>query len=195
MPKTKINYSKTIFYRIVCNDVNITDCYVGHTTNFIKRKQLHKSCCNKENNKSYNLKVYQIIRDNGGWVNWSMIMIKEHDCNDINDALRQERLYLEEYKATLNYNIPSRTKQEYESVYKNKRKENNEINKDKIKNQQKEYYINNINKINEYITQNKDKIKNQKKEWYIKNKDKIKNQQKELYIKNKDIIKKSEIVV
>ena len=43
MPRKEINYSKTIFYRLVCNDVNISECYVGHTTNFIKRKQLHKS--------------------------------------------------------------------------------------------------------------------------------------------------------
>ena len=60
MPKTIINYSKTIIYRIVCRDLTIKDCYIGHTTNFIKRKQAHKSNCNNINYKAYNvcLQIY-----------------------------------------------------------------------------------------------------------------------------------------
>ncbi len=38
MPKKIIDFSKTIIYKIVCNDLNITDVYVGRTTNFINRK-------------------------------------------------------------------------------------------------------------------------------------------------------------
>ena len=49
MPKKDIDYSKTIIYKIVCNDLNITDVYVGHTTNFIKRKARHKYDCNNIN--------------------------------------------------------------------------------------------------------------------------------------------------
>ena len=49
MPKKIIDYSKTIIYKIVCNDLNITDLYIGHTTNFIKRKATHKSNCNNIN--------------------------------------------------------------------------------------------------------------------------------------------------
>ena len=35
-------------YKIVCNDLSITDCYVGHTTDFVKRKCNHKIICNNE---------------------------------------------------------------------------------------------------------------------------------------------------
>ena len=49
MPRKEINYSKTIIYKIRCEDENITDIYVGSTTNFIKRKNIHKSVCNNEN--------------------------------------------------------------------------------------------------------------------------------------------------
>jgi hypothetical protein len=85
MTKQFIDYTKTIIYKIVCNDLNITDVYVGHTTNFINRKALHKSNCNNINGKSYNLKIYNTIRNNGGWLNWSMIEIEKfQDCNDIN---------------------------------------------------------------------------------------------------------------
>ena len=66
MPKEVIDYSNTIIYKIVCNDPNITDCYVGSTTNIVKRRQSHKSVCNNENSKLFNFYVYQFIRENGG---------------------------------------------------------------------------------------------------------------------------------
>ena len=51
MPKTKTDYSKTIMYKIVCNDLNVKDCYVGHTINWIKRKSSHKTSCNNPKKK------------------------------------------------------------------------------------------------------------------------------------------------
>jgi len=48
------NYAKMIIYRLVCNDTNITECYVGSTTNMTKRKQQHKGDCNDEKRQSYN---------------------------------------------------------------------------------------------------------------------------------------------
>jgi hypothetical protein len=159
MPLKPIDYSKTIFYRIVCNDLNIKDCYIGHTTNFIKRKQCHKSECNNELSKLYNYKVYKFIRENGGWNNWSMIMIEQISCENFNEACKLERKFLEELNATLNNNIPSRTKKEYK-----------EDNKDKIKEDNKQYRENNKEQKKEYNEKNKYKIKEYKKEWYKKNK-------------------------
>lgn len=166
MPRLPIDYSKTIFYRIVCNDLNIKDCYVGHTTNFIKRKQCHKIYCNKEIYKEYNFKVYQFIRENGGWNNWSMIMIEQISCENFNEASKLERKFLEEYKATLNMKIPARTKNEYEEY----KKEYKEDNKEKIKEQNKNYRECIKDKIKEYYEKNKEKIKEQLKEYYKKNK-------------------------
>lgn len=34
MPRTAIDYLKTIIYKIVCNDLNVKDVYVGGTSNF-----------------------------------------------------------------------------------------------------------------------------------------------------------------
>ncbi len=68
MPKNKINYSNTIIYKLCCNDPEITDIYIGNTTNFTKRKNNHKSCCNNSNDKNHNFYVYQFIRNHGGWV-------------------------------------------------------------------------------------------------------------------------------
>ena len=144
MPLKPIDYSKTIFYRIVCNDLNIKECYIGQTTNFIKRKQCHKKSCNNEKSKLYNLKIYQFIRENGGWENWSMVMIEQISCENYNEACKTERKFLEEYNGTLNMQIPSRTKKEYKDDNKYKLKINDkeyyEKNKDKIKEQAKKYY-------------------------------------------------------
>jgi len=43
MPKTEIDYSSTIIYKLVCNDLNITDNYVGHTTNFSNENRVIKN--------------------------------------------------------------------------------------------------------------------------------------------------------
>jgi hypothetical protein len=159
MPRLPIDYSKTIFYRIVCNDLNIKDCYIGHTTNFINRKRYHKNICNNE--LRFNFKVYKFIRENGGWDNWSMIMIEQINCENFNEACKLERKFIEEYNATLNNNIPSRTVKEYYKNYYNE-------NKDEINEKIKIYYEN-----------NKDKVKEQKKKYDEKNKDKKKENARE----------------
>jgi hypothetical protein len=91
MPRKAMNYSKTVIYKLVCNNLEITDIYVGSTTNFKVRKNNHKSDCNNEKQKPYNQKKYITIRENGGWDNWSMIEIEKFPCNDDNEARARER--------------------------------------------------------------------------------------------------------
>ena len=106
MPLTKIDYSKTIIYKIVSNDLNITDIYVGSTTDFTRRKNQHKSSCNNINSKNYNLKLYQFIRSNGGWNSFSMIEIEKCNCSDGNEARAKERQWFEQLNAQLNMVCP-----------------------------------------------------------------------------------------
>ena len=54
MPKQVINYANISIYKIICNDVTVTDCYVGSTSNFTKRKSSHKSMCTNRKNNNYN---------------------------------------------------------------------------------------------------------------------------------------------
>ena len=137
MPKKVMDYSKTIIYKIVCNDLNIIECYVGHTTNFVKRKNRHKHSCNTETNNSHNYKIYKFIRENGGWDNWSMIEIEKYPCNDINEAIAKERYWYEQLDAKLNTDYPAKSKKEwtqenYETI-KVYQKEYRETNKEQIK--------------------------------------------------------------
>ena len=108
MPRKAIDYLKTIMYKFVCNDLHILDTYVGHTTDFTKRKASHKSRCENENDKKHNLKIYKIIRENGGWNNWSMIEIEKYPCAGGNEATTRERHWYEELNAKMNSNVPSR---------------------------------------------------------------------------------------
>jgi len=98
MPKDIIDYSNTIIYKIYCNDSNVTDIYIGHTTNFIKRKYQHKILCNS----SKKLKIYDLIRSNGGWDNWNMIEIAKYNCQDATEARIREQEHYDLLKPTLN---------------------------------------------------------------------------------------------
>ena len=174
MPKDIINYSNTIIYKLVCNDLDIKDCYVGHTTNFTKRKQQHKERCINPNDNKYHLKVYQIMRENGGWGNWSMIEIEKYNCNDNNEARARERHWYDILNSKMNDKIPLRTKEEFKKMksendkrYREKHKEELKIyrekNKEKITIQRKERYENNkeeiLQKTKEYREKHNEEIK------------------------------------
>ena len=120
MPRTSVNYQNTIIYKIVCNDLNVKDLYVGHTTDFKRRKSQHKSICINEKSNRYNLKIYQTIRQNGGWNDWKMIEIEKYPCNDSNEATSRERLWFETLEAKLNMIFPQRSKNEYVETNKDK---------------------------------------------------------------------------
>ena len=155
MTKTPIDYSKTIIYKICCKDPNIKDVYVGSTTNFKSRKNHHKGACIKPNNKEYHTYKYQFIRENGGWENWDMIMIKKYTkCESKLQCLKKERKYVEKLNATLNIQKPTRTNNEWrednKEYIKQQRKQYRENNKELIKQQKKRYQDENNEKIKQY---------------------------------------------
>ena len=102
MPKVEIDYSNTIIYKITCKDPSITDVYVGHTTNFVQRKQCHKQSCNNDKNPANNCKIYKVIRENGGWENWIMEIVNFFNCRDHYEARKKEQEYFTLLNATLN---------------------------------------------------------------------------------------------
>ena len=159
MPRLSTDYSKTIIYKLVCNDYEIQDVYVGSTTDFTKRKSAHKSICNNINHKYYNNKCYKIIRENGGFSNWSMLQIEHYPCNNKREAEARERHWFDQLKSNLNTNKPYTSDTEKKNYYIE--------NKDKILINKKKYY-----------EENKDEILINKKNYYIENKDEILNDQK-----------------
>jgi len=117
MPRLAVNYNNVIFYKIVCLDLDIKECYVGHTTNFTNRKSEHKRTCKNENHKNHNTYLYRYINIYGGWENWEMIMIEQCKCDNHLEALKKERDYMELLKASLNSVKPTtRTTETQEEI-------------------------------------------------------------------------------
>lgn len=174
MPKKVMDYSKCVIYKIVCKDLTVTDCYVGHTTNFTQRKKGHKNACNCETNKNHNLKVYQTIRANGGWEEWSMIEIEKFPCKDFNEATARERYWYEQLNSKLNMLVPNRSQKEYYQTHKTQilkyRKEWHKAHEEYLK----EYRTNHRKENIEIYT-----IKN--KNYKLLNKEKLKMKQRQLF--------------
>ena len=63
--------------------------------------------CNNPNSKNHNLKVYQFIREHGGWANWEMIQIEEYPCKSKQELLTREREIFDLIKPTLNMISPT----------------------------------------------------------------------------------------
>ena len=148
MPKVPMDYSKCSIYKIEhVDDESLV--YVGHTTNFDKRKTQHKYSCKNDNHTRYNLKVYQMIRENGGWEKFLMLEVEKYPCADKRAAERRENEVIKEVRASMNTYNSFRTQDEITEYHKEYNKEFYEANKPKIQEYHKEYYEANKQKIQE----------------------------------------------
>ena len=175
MPKNQIDYSQVCIYKICCKDISITDIYVGHTTNFEQRKNSHKRCCETLNK---NIRLYNFIRENGGWDNWTMIQIETCNCNNKREAEMKERYWIETLNAKLNCNMPITTKEE-----KDKQKQDwYGENKQEILEKAKEHYEENkeqkLEYQKQYVQENKEHFKSYQDEYREKNKTQLYEQKK-----------------
>jgi hypothetical protein len=175
---------------------------VGHTANFTRRKSGHKHACNTDTSKNYNLKIYQTIRENGGWDNWRMIEIKNQLCESKRHAVRLEQELIDQYKAELNSRkaFGADTKIEYRKQYVQDNKEQimeykkqyYNDNKEEILEINKQYYLDNKEKIlecckNKYNA-NKEKQLDYAKQYNQNNKEKIADYRKMYNLKNREKI-------
>ena len=150
MPKQPIDYSKTIIYKIEHIDDDSL-VYVGHTTNWDKRKISHKYYCNNENNLKHNLKVYQMIRENGGWNSFKMLEVEKYPCNDKREAEKRETEVMKVLKSNMNTYKSFITQVEMKERNKKNQKAYCEKNKEIIQGKKNKYYEKNKHHINEKI--------------------------------------------
>ena len=80
----------SIIYKLYCKDKNITDCYIGSTTNYANRKRTHKSSCNNIKSRNYKQKKYIYIRENGGYENWDYEIL---ETINLNDKIKERELF------------------------------------------------------------------------------------------------------
>ena len=143
--------------------------YIGSTKNMTVRKYAHKRSCVNPNSNRYNLKVYQYIRDYGGWSNWFMLTLEEFEYVDKKELVEREQYWIKELKADLNSKDAVMDKDYFKKRYQDN----------------KEYYKN-------YREENKDYHKNYDKKYFEKNKKKILENSKKYHEENREkILKKN----
>jgi hypothetical protein len=178
MPRIPVDYTKTIIYKISRYDEeDPANIYIGHTTDFYNRKSDHKRFCNNPDTNKYNFKIYQYIRNNGGWDNFNMLEIEKYPCADGNEARAREEQIRVELGAKLN------------SIRAFITGDKNEYHKEQVK----IYYENNKEKVagwvRIYSENNKEKVAERRKEYYENNKEKIAERGRIYRESNKDYYK------
>jgi hypothetical protein len=157
------DYSKTVIYKIQHLDKDEM-LYVGHTTNFTKRKHQHKHNC-----KTSKKPLYKMMRENGAWDCFTMIVLKDFPCDCKTEACIEEDKMMREMKTSMN------KKRAYITP-----EERLELNK--------EYRENNKEKMKEYHQANKERLQEQRKEYYQKNKERLQEERKRYYQENKELL-------
>ena len=200
MPRKPIDYQNTIIYKIQSID-NPELLYVGFTTDFVKRKNNHKSECG--NPKKNHKKVYTMINQNGGWDMFNMVELYKFPCENKRQAECEEDKVMRDMKALMNdqrafvtpEDIVEYHKQNYEKHKEQileRAKEYYEQNKEKVLKYQNLYY--NLNKElivergRRYREQNKEQITKNKKIYSYLNREKISERHKHYYEQNKEEI-------
>jgi len=126
----------------------LKEMYIGSTIDLEHRKKTHKNDCNNPNRNQYNFKVYQFIRDNGGWDSFTFEMIEQYDYENDEELKIREQYYLDINKEYLLNCYRSYRSEEYSKEYdKKSSKEYYEKNREQILEQSKEYRTNNREKI------------------------------------------------
>jgi hypothetical protein len=136
MPRKQVDFSKTVVYHFICKDDTIKCSYVGSTTSFIKRKYCHKTRCQNEKDRGFHLKLYQTIRDNGGWDNWNMMPLEEFACESRIQQNIREQYWVNQLNPNLNQSKAHRSEEDLFQYH----KDYYEKNKEQIQAYRKEYY-------------------------------------------------------
>ncbi len=121
MPKTPTDYSKGLIYKI--QHIEHFDLiYIGSTTDVYKRKYRHKI-----NSVSGTAKLYKMIRENGGWEYFKMVVVKLFPCDSKVELLLEEDKVMQEYKVSMNqhqaYGINWDYRNEQKKKYANENKD------------------------------------------------------------------------
>ena len=182
-----------VMYKIIPKNKNLNYCYVGHTTDFPSRKYQHKLACINETHTKMHFKLYQVIRENGGYNEWQIIEIEKFNNKTNLEARIREQELIIEHKANLNTLNAYITEDERAANKKEITQKYREKNKELLKEQTKKYKEDHKEIITEqmkkYREENKEKIKAKTKEYIENNKEKHDETQKAWREKNKEILK------
>jgi hypothetical protein len=111
-PKEK-DWSKCVIYQITCKDPAVKSSYVGHTIDIYNRTSRHKTNANNAEMVGAKTKLYETIRNNGGWDNWKVMICEDYkECTCKDEARIRERMWTDKLNTDLNMNRAHATKEE-----------------------------------------------------------------------------------
>ena len=151
-------FDNAVVYRISCKDKNITDCYIGSTTNLKKRIYMHNYNYNFPSAQKNVYNCYKKMREHGGIQNWTFKQISTEKCSNRKEMINLERKYYEaEDNPSLNTQHPGRSRQESYTRWREKNPNYmatyREDNAEQIRKVNAKYYQKNKLAINSYASE------------------------------------------
>lgn len=98
------NYNESRIYKIYCTLSTINEFYIGSSTRYEERCMLHKSDCTNINSPRYSYKLYDYIRKNGGWENFTVEVLEKYPCKNRIELNIREEWWKQQEQPTLNTN-------------------------------------------------------------------------------------------
>ena len=182
-----------VMYKIYPKNSNLNYCYIGHTNNFVFRKRQHKLPCIDINHSKSHIKLYQVIRENGGWDEWEMVEIEKLNGKTKLEARIREQELMKLHNANLNilnaYISEDERKVTKNAITQKYREENKELLKEQTKKYKEDHKEVIAEQMKKYRAEHKEDIKAKTREYREKNKEKHQEWQKIWVEKNKEILK------
>jgi hypothetical protein len=175
---------KWIFYKIVCNDENIKETFIGYTTLPLESMwRSHENKCNNVERKEYHRKLYEVVRANGGLINWSIVVLEICYFNVEAEARRKKREWTERTPHNVNMRRPITTDEERKEEIRKAHREYYIGNKVAFLEYNKKYHIDNretiLEKQKKYDNDHKYEKREYDKKRYEANKDKMNEKRKQ----------------
>jgi hypothetical protein len=180
-------------YKILPKNAALDYCYIGHTNNFSFRKQQHRAPCIDTSHSKAHIKIYETIRNNGGWDDWEMIELEKFNNKTKLEARIREQELIKEHNANLNMLSAYITEHERQAnkkaITEKFRAENKEYLAEQTKKYKEEHKEVIAEQMKKYREENKEKIYQKTKEYRENNKEKHQELQKAWHEKNKEASK------
>ena len=106
-----------VIYKIEYLDKTLEFMYIGSTSNFTSRKWDHKKRLTQSYKKGYNLKLYETMREYGGWEHFEIHPIEELVGVTKLQARIREQYWIDYYKPKLNSVNAYTIREEYMVIY------------------------------------------------------------------------------
>ena len=142
--------------------------YIGSTVDKKRRLNRHKRVCTCPGERAHNNLVYKLIRENGGFDNWEMIVIEKKRCESSEELRKLEQMWIDKVGPILNQGKAWVSEEEALKTKHAGQKRCYENRKEHYKGKAADYYKNNKKKVLKRMKErgaNDEEFKKQRKKY------------------------------